>query len=774
MIKKYFILIIVFFQFHFVFGQDQTHSVYYSHTELQKVLDNIESQYKVHFSYKSDILKNIFFSCSEQDISLDDLLEIISQEFKLQFIQLQDGFYVILSASDNITKQALKEVVINAYLTEGIKKNIDGSFVVYPQELGILAGLIEPDILESIQQLPGVISPNKTATNLSIRGGHYDQNLIYYDGIPIYQNGHLFGMISPFNPYIIKRVKYYFKGTPAKYEGGVSGIIDLSSGNKVANKMKISGGINALSTDFELEIPLIKKRLSLTTSARTSYRKIWETPGLKQFENKVFENTNILSQTVQLNRFGFNDLTLKLNSKWAKHQKLSVSYIHIASLLDFNHKTSSFDIYNYKNNLETSTDGISIISRNVLNDKWQAKTVFDWVWYDLTFDNQIIKLQDNIGNIYKENFVSHTGVETQFSYKPNHDISYNFGYCYNEKRTAYLFKLNINKRLYILDYLRKINNTQAVYGSIGYHDFHSWNFDAGIRIPYYQELHKVYFEPRLVIVKQILSHTKLQVTGEIKHQNIQQNNKTVIGLLNLENKIWQVSDPVIFPILSSRQFTAGLLFTKYNWHLELDFYHKYTKNNTLSVPYRIYNKHQYLLGISKTQGLDFYFKKKYRHFNFWGSYSLMRSKYKFEKLKNNYSFVSDFQIRHKTLSTLMYHYNHFQMAMSWLWHSPRPYYKNMVDDDSNPAQNFENINDNFKIAYLPTYNRVDFSAFYSYRFGKQNRYKGKFGFSVRNIFNHKNILSHEQNGYGLDTQLIDFERYGLNRTFNLVLRLQWM
>jgi len=771
LIKKYFILFIVFFQFHYVFGQDQTHSVYYSHTELQKVLDNIETQYEVHFSYQSDILKNLFFSCSEQGISLDDLLEIISQEFKLQFIQLQEGFYVVLSASDNITKQALKEVIINAYLTEGIKKNKDGSFNVYPQELGILAGLIAPDVLESIQQLPGVISPNETATNLSVRGGRYDQTLIYYDGIPIFQNGHLFGMISPFNPYTIKRVKYYFKGTPARYEGGASGVTDLSSGNKVVNKLKISGGINALSTDFELEMPLIKKHLSLTASLRTSYRDIWETPGLKQYENKVFENTNVLSQTVRLNDFGFNDWTLKLNSELAKQQRLSISFIHIASLLDFKHKISGYDNYDYIDNPETSTNGISVISKNVLNNKWLVQAIFDWAWYDMKYENKMFKLQENIGNVYKENFVSHTGITTEFIYKPGYNIRYNFGYAYNEKRTAYLFKLVIDNKLYIFDYLKNINNTQAVFGTITYRNFYSWDIDAGIRVPYYQELKKVYFEPRLVLGKQILPHTKLQITGEIKHQNIQQNNKTVIGLLNLENKIWQVSDPVYYPIVSSRQITAGLLFAKDKWHLELDFYQKNTENINISVPYRIYDKHQYLIGISETQGMDFYIKKKYRQFDFWTSYSLMNSKYQFEKLKNNQSFVSDFQIEHKTLTTIIYHYKPYQMAISWLWHSPRPYYRNILNDED--ANSSENIKSDFDIAYLPPYNRVDFSAFYNYRFGQHKKYKIKFGFSVRNLFNHKNVLSHEQNGYGLDTQLVDFERYGLNRVFNVVLRLYW-
>ncbi len=62
---------------------------------------------------------------------------------------------------------------------------------------------------------------------------------------------------------------------------------------------------------------------------------------------------------------------------------------------------------------------------------------------------------------------------------------------------------------------------------------------------------------------------------------------------------------------------------------------------------------------------------------------------------------------------------------------------------------------------------------YAYKFGKSDAYKLKFGFSVRNIFNHKNLLSREQNSYTLDTSLQDFDKYGLDRTFNVSLRFYW-
>jgi hypothetical protein len=52
-------------------------------------------------------------------------------------------------------------VLITKYLTTGLQKYIDGSTVLNTKKFGILPGLIEPDILQSIQVLPGIESTNE-------------------------------------------------------------------------------------------------------------------------------------------------------------------------------------------------------------------------------------------------------------------------------------------------------------------------------------------------------------------------------------------------------------------------------------------------------------------------------------------------------------------------------------------------------------------------------------------------------------------------------------
>ena len=105
--------------------------------------------------------------------------------------------------------QSLEEVVVLAYLTTGIDKNTDGSFTLNNAKQGILPGLVEPDVFQSIQLIPGITSLDESAAGIQIRGGSPDQNLIFLDGIKMYNTGHFFGMISAFNPYVTESAKIY-------------------------------------------------------------------------------------------------------------------------------------------------------------------------------------------------------------------------------------------------------------------------------------------------------------------------------------------------------------------------------------------------------------------------------------------------------------------------------------------------------------------------------------------------------------------------------------
>ena len=62
----------------------------------------------------------------------------------------------------------------------------------------------EPDVMRLAYTLAGVSSGADGFGGMSVRGGSTNQNLILYDGVPVYNANQLFGMFSIFNSDVIK------------------------------------------------------------------------------------------------------------------------------------------------------------------------------------------------------------------------------------------------------------------------------------------------------------------------------------------------------------------------------------------------------------------------------------------------------------------------------------------------------------------------------------------------------------------------------------------
>ena len=76
------------------------------------------------------------------------------------------------------------------------------------------------------------------ATGFNVRGGNIDQNLILLDESPVFSSSHLFGFFSVFNADAIKDAKLYKGGTPSKYGGRLSSVLDIRQ--KEGNQKKYS------------------------------------------------------------------------------------------------------------------------------------------------------------------------------------------------------------------------------------------------------------------------------------------------------------------------------------------------------------------------------------------------------------------------------------------------------------------------------------------------------------------------------------------------------
>ena len=154
----------------FVWAQENTR-IQYSKTPLVKVLNDIEKRFKIKFSYDPGSVDSVVFNYSSDANSLESILNSIEAQTTILIEKVSERYYILTKQRQiDLTKtQELQEVFIAEYLTTGIRKKDGSSVTVSPNKLGILPGLTEPDVLQSLQLIPGVQSPTETASGLFIR-----------------------------------------------------------------------------------------------------------------------------------------------------------------------------------------------------------------------------------------------------------------------------------------------------------------------------------------------------------------------------------------------------------------------------------------------------------------------------------------------------------------------------------------------------------------------------------------------------------------------------
>jgi len=148
----------------------------------------------------------------------------------------------------------------------GVERLSIAEIEVLPVALG------EVDVFRGLQLLSGVNSAGEASNGLSIRGGTIDQNLVLFDGAPVFTPTHLFGLFSVFTPDAIGSVDLYRANIPSRFGGRVSSVLDVKSRNPNTDKFKMQGGIGIVSSHLSIETPLTKdKKLQLLAGGRAGF-----------------------------------------------------------------------------------------------------------------------------------------------------------------------------------------------------------------------------------------------------------------------------------------------------------------------------------------------------------------------------------------------------------------------------------------------------------------------------------------------------------------------
>ena len=734
---------------------------------IVEVFTKIEDTYGVIFSYQDDDISNKRMSLKREKRTIREVLESLELLTKLSY-KIVNNRYIIINhfLKENVNIHELDKVIIRSYLTEGVKKINNGSFKLSPSKLGILPGLTEPDVLEIIQLLPGVLSPNEVASGFFVRGGASDQNRLIWDGINIYHKGHLFGMISPFNPNVTSKIKFINKGSHAKYGDRLSSVIDMSSNSTISETVKAQLGFNGINGDALLEVPIIKDKLNVQGSFRRSYGEALETFTFNQLEDKVFESTKINNSENENNEFSFFDYNLKLNYKPNKNNSLYASVISIDNQLDYvlNHTDNN---RKFIDKLVTSNMGYGLGWKVKWNEKTTQNTTAFFSDYKLNYNFITIEGDMQVSDFEKRNTIFDSGISSEVTIDGSKASQVAIGYQYALKDVAYAF-LNTTNLSFVLDTENNTIQTHSVYGQYDYENPKLFNLSFGLRSTYFSELDAVRVEPRMVVYKPLLKNLNFQATAEIKNQIISEIDETILSDLSLENRVWRLADGNAFPITNSQQISAGFIYSKKGLSIDIDTYYKKLKNITaLSLGFLNPENSNFNIGQRKIIGLDAFVKRNFNGFNYWLSYSLNKSESRFGNLNNNKDFTSKSNVTHSVSTSLSYKLDGFQFALGWKWQTGKPY---TIAKESSGGLEFDGIN----TGELPIYHRLDFSSTYNFKMSKHNKLRGKVGLSIRNIYDRRNLISREYRGNNsLDDPIELIEKFSVGITPNLMFRLYW-
>ncbi|HGE69727.1 TPA: hypothetical protein ENX78_02755 [Candidatus Poribacteria bacterium] len=131
--------------------------------------------------------------------------------------------------------------------------------------------LIDNDIYRVVQNLPGVVSDDFSA-RFSLRGGDRNEITVRLDGMELFDPYHLQdfgGAISIIDLGIVRQADLFTGGFPAEYGDAMSGILDITSGSEVIDKIKGNAGIDLINASMIINAPIFNS--SLLTSIRTGY-----------------------------------------------------------------------------------------------------------------------------------------------------------------------------------------------------------------------------------------------------------------------------------------------------------------------------------------------------------------------------------------------------------------------------------------------------------------------------------------------------------------------
>jgi len=220
-------------------------------------------------------------------------------------------FYLQLSPVE------LDEVVITGDSTKNIVITPRGSFIITPAAIHETPKQFsEPDLLKSIQMLPGVVSGKDGTSDIYVRGGGPGQNVVLTNGCYFFLPGHLLGIVSPYDLDFLESAELYKDYFPAELGNGASSVISLDFKKIRSDSLRLQFRLGLLSSGLIVETPLRKINWEMTAGIKAGNYFIYA-PILKKIVSDE------VGGFLPPNKYSFFDGFLRLSHSSSKYGDIS-------------------------------------------------------------------------------------------------------------------------------------------------------------------------------------------------------------------------------------------------------------------------------------------------------------------------------------------------------------------------------------------------------------------------------------------------------------------
>jgi hypothetical protein len=596
-----------------------------------------------------------FYSLTLDPGDYEVTFSYIGYATQLKSVSLSDNVRIDVELTPEGTQ--LEEVVVSSEKEEQGAKSLEMSVnrLDIKTIVRIPAFLGEPDLIKSLQQLPGVSTVGEGASGFNVRGGSVGQNLILLDEATVYNSSHLLGFFSVFNPDAVKDTKLYKGAIPAQFGGRIASLLDVRMKEGNNKKYEVNGGIGTIFSRAAVEGPLFKSKGSFIVAGRRSYADILARPFV-----------DILNDGAALN---FYDLTGKANYNINDRNRIYVSGYTGRDKFFFD-KNQGFS---WGNNTGT------VRWNKIFNDRLFANFsgVFSRYDYSLQFG------ENERDNFRWKSSVRNLTFKPSFSYfvNANNEISFGAEANYYSFEPANAFGTSNGNRIdislpekYNLEAAFYAGNSQKIsqaiaieYGlrfstftGLGAGSQFTYNdtipglrrtavsertFERGEKMATYQNL-----EPRFSIKAEISEQSSVKASYTRMAQYVHLiSNTTASNPLD----VWTPSTNNIQPELGD-QYALGYFrdFGKDNmFEFSAEAYYRDTKNQIdyidgADLLINEFLEGDLLTGIGRAYGLEFYLQKKVGKFTGWAAYTLARTELKVEGINQGRWYAARYDQTH--------------------------------------------------------------------------------------------------------------------------------